>query len=114
MSELAQAVSVAEPGNKPFRGELAGWRAAVVLVLVGWLYASILGRLVQQWWTDPNFSHGFFVPAFAGFVVWQDRSRLAGIRPAPSTWGLPVMLLALCTLILGVFGAELFLSRVSL
>ena len=71
MSERAQAVSVQEPSTAmPSWRQLAGWRTTVLLVLVGWLYAPILGRLVQQWWTDPNFSHGFFVPAFVGFVVW--------------------------------------------
>jgi len=93
---------------------LAGWRTAVLLGLIGWLYAPILARLLQQWWNDPNFSHGFFVPVFAGFVAWQERARLASTCRSPSSWGLPIILLSLSTLILGVFGAELFLSRVSL
>ena len=87
---------------------------AILLALTGWLYAPILGRLVSQWWSDPNFSHGFFVPVFAGYVLWQDRAGLRAINPAPSLWGLPVILFSLITLILGVFGAELFLSRTSL
>ncbi len=86
----------------------------VLLGLLGWLYASILGRLVGQWWNDPNFSHGFFVPAFALFVLWQDRSRLASLPRAPSLWGLLILVTALCVLVVGVLGAELFLSRVSL
>ena len=96
------------------RSKVAGWQAAILLILTGWLYASIAGRLVQQWWTDPNFSHGFFVPAFSCFVLWQSRSQLAAIRPAPSSWGLPLILVSLFILILGIFGAELFLSRISL
>ena len=90
------------------------WKAVVLLGLIGWLYASILGRLVGQWWSDPNFSHGFFVPAFALFVLWQDRSRLASLPRAPSLWGLLILVMALCVLVVGVLGAELFLSRVSL
>jgi len=90
------------------------WKAVVLLGLLGWLYASILGRLVGQWWNDPNFSHGFFVPAFALFVLWQDRSRLASLPRAPSLWGLLILVTALCVLVVGVLGAELFLSRVSL
>ncbi len=82
--------------------------------LVAWLYAPVLAKLAQQWWTDPNFSHGFFVPAFSLYVVWQDRERLRAVSPDPSSWGLPLILFSLCTLILGVLGAELFLSRVSL
>jgi exosortase len=83
-------------------------------VLIGWLYSSILYHLVGQWWQDPNFSHGFFVPFFSAFVFWQNRSRLASLPAVPSSWGLPIVLGALCVLILGVLGAELFLSRVSL
>jgi len=90
------------------------WKAVVLVGLIGWLYASILGRLVGQWWNDPNFSHGFFVPAFALFVLWQDRSRLASLPRAPSLWGLLILVMALCVLVVGVLGAELFLSRVSL
>jgi exosortase len=113
MAPMAQAVSIPQTERKP-RWKAYRWQTATLLGLMGFLYAPILVRLVHQWWTDPNFSHGFFVPAFAAFVVWQEWSRLAAIRRVPSTWGLAVILLSLCTLILGVFGAELFLSRVSL
>src|SRR5205814_4982619 len=91
------------------------WPRIIVLIgLMGWLYFSIILHLVGQWWQDPNFSHGFFVPAFALFVLWQDRPRLAGFVPAPSIWGLGIIVFALCVLVIGVLGAELFLSRVSL
>ena len=90
------------------------WQPALLVLLIGVLYSSILYRLVLQWWKDPNFSHGFFVPAFAGFILWQNRARLTQMEVAPSAWGLLLILFALCVLVLGVFGAELFLSRVSL
>jgi len=115
MADLAQAVSFSEQAAPtPAGRKLVLWQTGILLGLVGWLYASILVRLAQQWWSDPNFSHGLFVPAFSFFVVWQDRSRLATIRRAPSIWGFPIILLSISVLILGVFGAELFLSRVSL
>ena len=114
MSNLAQAVMPKRSTGSLFAEKWANWRTLVVLVLVAWLYAPILARLTQQWWSDPNFSHGFFVPAFSAFVLWQDRFRLAAVARKPSIWGLPVILLALCVLVLGVFGAELFLSRLSL
>ena len=90
------------------------WKTVVLLALVGWLYVPILVPLVKQWWSDPNFSHGFFVPLFVGFLLWQDRDRLAAVPQAPSSWGLPFIIVGLLTLLLGVFGAELFFSRVSL
>ena len=114
MNNLAQAVSISEPRRESVWKKLAGWRTAILLILIAWLYAPIAGRLVHQWWTDPNFSHGFFVPAFSAYVVWQDRVRLAALRRTPSMWGLPIILLSVFLLLLGVFGAELFLSRISL
>jgi exosortase len=114
MAELAHAVSLSTDEFMPWWKKPVVWRIAALLALTGWLYASILGRLVGQWWSDPNFSHGFFVPVFAAYVLWQDRARLSAIKPAPSIWGLPLILMSLLTLILGVFGAELFLSRTSL
>lgn len=115
MSDLAQAVSVSEPMRVSHpKTRLISWYTAAVLILVAWLYAPIIARLVRQWWSDPDFSHGFFVPFFSAFVLWHTRARLAAIRPQPSAWGLPVILISLATLVVGVFGAELFLSRVSL
>ena len=90
------------------------WQAAFVVLLVGWLYSSILFHLAKQWFNDPNFSHGLFVPAFSLFVLWQDRARLAREPRKPSSWGLPVVAFALSVLVVGVLGAELFLSRISL
>jgi exosortase len=90
------------------------WQAAVLVLLLGWLYSSILFHLVKQWAGDPNFSHGFFVPLFSLWVLWQNRSELAKLPSVPSAWGLLILFLGLNVLILGVLGAELFLSRISL
>jgi exosortase len=93
------------------------WQAVALLLLVAWLYASILAHLVLQWvgpHSDPDFAHGIFVPLFALFVLWQDRKRLGAISPAPSWAGLPLIILSLLVLVLGDLGAELFFSRVSL
>jgi len=115
MSNVAEAVTVAGPERARLLGGGAGpWYTAGVLALVGWLYGPILYHLVRQWWMDPNFSHGFFVPLFSAWILWQIRGRLKPIPPEPSAWGLPLIVGALLVLLLGVFGAELFLSRVSL
>jgi exosortase len=90
------------------------WRAAALVLLTGWLYFYILLHLATQWSKDPNFSHGFFVPLFSLFLFWQDRERLSKLPSVPSLWGLAILICALIVLVLGVLGAELFLSRVSL
>ncbi len=93
---------------------LPRWQGAALLLLLAWLYASILTRLFAQWLNDPNFSHGIFVPAFALFVLWQDRKRLQQVAAAPSWSGLALIVIGLLMLVLGVLGAELFFSRTSL
>ena len=110
----AQLATLPDRFSGPAAKRYPWWQVAVLVVLIGWLYSSILYHLVGQWWQDPNFSHGFFVPLFSAFVLWQDRSRLAAVPVTPSSWGLLIVVVALCVLILGVMGAELFLSRVSL
>ncbi len=90
------------------------WQIAVVTALLLWLYLPVLTRLVAQWWSDPNFSHGFFVPLFSAFVIWHERSRFAGLKPHPSWSGLFLLVSGLCVLVVGQLGAELFLSRLSL
>jgi exosortase D (VPLPA-CTERM-specific) len=96
---------------------LPRWQVVTLLLLTVWLYASILTRLFLQWvgpTSDPNFQHGIFVPLFALFVLWQDRKKLGAVASSPSWAGLPLVVLGLLTLVLGVLGAENFLSRVSL
>lgn len=85
----------------------------LALCIVG-LYARILVQLVESWIENPNYSHGFFVPIFSAWVIWRERRRFAEAPVQPSNSGLLVILGALSLLILGVFGAELFLSRTSL
>ena len=89
------------------------WRVGLIALLLGLLYAKTLWKVVLDWWTDPNFSHGFVVPLFAGFLIWTRRKQLASIELRPAWHGLWIVLLGLCMLILGVLGAELFVSRCS-
>lgn len=111
----AAATSAAKPAS-PFESGSRIWlvQLGVLTGLAGILYYPTLFRLVNQWWEDPNFSHGFFVPAFSAFVAWQRREELAKIVPRPSWWGIAISGLALMILVLGTLGAELFLARFSI
>ncbi len=84
-----------------------------MLLLIVWIYVSILPGLFLQWIDDPNFQHGIFVPLFALFVLWHDRRKLAAIPSSPSWVGLPLVALSMLVLVLGVLGADIFLPRVS-
>ena len=97
-------------------GRRVGWSVWLgslsVLLLI--LYGPILKDLVINWWRNPDYSHGFLVPVFAGYVLWRERHRLARITLKPSNFGLVVMLGAIGLLLIGSLGAELFTSRFSL
>lgn len=100
--------------SRAITAALPWWQIAVLLSLSLWLYGRTLAHLVGQWWHDPNFSHGFFVPLFSAFVVWQERDRLQRIAIKPAWSGGVILACGLCVLIVGQLGAELFLARVSL
>jgi exosortase len=87
--------------------------ASALVLAVAWLYFPIAVRLGIQWFADPNFTHGIFVPAFSAFVIWEKRKHLRALPVQPSWAGLAVLVLGLGILAVGVMGAELFLSRVS-
>lgn len=95
------------------RDPLSPWRIGLLGLILVLLYYRIFGQLVFDWWRNPNYSHGFLVPLFSLFVVWQQRKALAEIAIKPSWYGLPIIIAALCVLTVGVLGAELFLSRSS-
>lgn len=95
------------------RNPFVWWKTGILLLAVGVLFGPTLARLVSDWWNDPNFSHGFFVPLFSAFVVWQDRKRLQTLPVSPSWFGLVALALSLGTFTVGTLGAELFLSRAS-
>jgi exosortase len=86
----------------------------ILATLVVLLYYRILLNLVAQWWQDANYSYGFLVPVFAGWVIWNRRICLASTPENPSNWGLVVIAAALGEVVLGIVGAENFLSRTSL
>ncbi len=88
-------------------------QAGILLVLAGWLYAPLGLRLASQWWHDPNYTHGFFVPVFSVFLLWERRAKLAALRVQPSWTGLIILVFALLALVLGTANSGLFLYRLS-
>jgi exosortase len=100
--------------RRAFSPGLAYWQTGILVLLAVWLYSPLLLRLAQQWWQDPNYTHGFFVPLFSLFLIWESRGKLAALQVKPSWWGLVMLVLALMALVLGTIGSGFFLSRVSL
>ena len=91
------------------------WAAiAWIAVPLAICYAQVLQRLVAQWWNDPDMGHGFFVPAVAGYIVWQRRAELLAVEARPTWWGLLLVVWGGLQLLIGTLGVELFTARTAL
>jgi exosortase len=90
------------------------WAAALIVLLLIAVYHQVLWKLVVDWWEIPDASHGFLVPPFAAYVVWSRRTTLCRTELRPIGSGVAIVAAGLVILVLGVFGAELFLSRISI
>ncbi|MEO7029618.1 MAG: exosortase/archaeosortase family protein [Acidobacteriaceae bacterium] len=86
---------------------------AVLAVLLAALYYRIAIKLVSDWYNIPDYSHGLLIPFFVLYLVWDKRRTLRAIPLKPSWAGVGVVVFALLVLLVGVFGADLFLSRIS-
>jgi exosortase len=93
-------------------------RNAAAIVVLGtalfWAYGVVIAGLVTQWSHDENYSHGFLVLPFAVFIAWQRRRLLQHAPLQPTLTGAAVVAASALLYIAGRFGAELFLTRVSL
>jgi exosortase len=89
---------------------LLAWVGLLLLVC----YAPVMRSLIRNWYLDDDMGHGYFVPVIAGFIVWQRRDELLALKPRPSWWGLPLLLLGGALLIGATLGVELFTSRIAL
>jgi exosortase len=81
-----------KPKSKLMMPVLAGWALLAITAVVSFWGAST--HLVAQWWNDPDYLHGFLVPVFAGYLLWQRRDMLTGLSPRGSWWGLALIALA--------------------
>jgi len=85
------------------------WFSALLIAA----YFPVLTRLVGQWSSDENVSHGFFVPLVALYIAWQRRDSILAMELKPAWWGLAIMAWGALQGYVGVLGAELFLQRTS-
>lgn len=60
-----------------------------------WAYWPTLAAMAHKWTKEPEYSHGWLVPAFAVVLLWFRRTQLANVTYQPNWWGVPLVLLAL-------------------
>jgi exosortase len=86
----------------------------VILAGLALVFWRVFGRLVDAWINDGNYSHGFLIIPIALYFVWERRARLAAAPIRPSWFGLVLLAGGILVLLAGLWGSELFLSRVAL
>jgi exosortase len=101
-------------GSKVAQAVRTHHRLILLLTLLMVLYWHVITGLVRQWSVDPDFSYGFVIPFFSGYLIWRLRPVLDTIRPHPAGAGLLTVLIAILMLIAGNLAAELFFTRISL
>jgi exosortase len=89
------------------------WPILLPIALLLVVYFPALSELVQDWWGDDNYSHGFLVPVVSGYLLWQKRELLAGLSRRTDFWGLAVIIAGLSLFVVANAAAEYFTLRVS-
>jgi exosortase len=105
------------------RVRLEGIRSAatailfVVLVAVlSWLYAPTAAGLGNEWLSSPDSSYGGILAVIAFLTAWKRRSGIVAAAKTPGHFGAGAAALccALGVYLVGLFAADVFVTRVSL
>ena len=85
-------------------------QAVVVFTAVALLicYAPTLRGMFQQWSSDEDMSHGFWVPVIILWIVWRERAKLRALKAGPSWWGFALLASAAALQWAGLLGVGLF------
>ncbi len=83
---------------------------------LAWLYARTLAGLVVEWTSSPDASYGLVMAIAAIAVGWQRRAAFLAARDAgaSATPGLAILIGGLLLYLVGLLGADVFLTRLSL
>jgi len=88
--------------------------AILAIVVLALCYASIIGGMVHQWWTDEDMGYAFVVPLVIAWIVWRERARWPKLPIQSSLWGFAVLALAASLQVASVAGAGLFAGALAL
>lgn len=102
-----QPAPVAPPHRVPWTA--IAWFGA--LIIVG--SYPILRHLVENWISDEDAAHGFFVPLVAAWIAWERREQILSIELKPAWWGIGIIAWGIAQSYIGWIGAEQFLQRSS-
>lgn len=89
-------------------------QVALLAIVFFILYSHTIIKLVGDWSSDPNFSHGFLIPIIAAYMIWNKKGELSEIGTSKNNWGLIFIFFGMISHILGNIGSELFIMRSSM
>jgi exosortase len=81
----SKVMALVPPKQRPVAVVLAVFAVALL-----WGYWPTLGELARRWSNDPQYSHGYLVPAFALVLLWLRRQQLLTVTFGFRWWGLPL------------------------
>src|SRR5205085_2659363 len=79
-----------------------------------WAYWPALTEAAEKWARDPQYSHGYLVPAFAALLLWLRRGKLSATALRPSWWGLAFLGAAAGLRLAGTFFHFVWFDPISL
>jgi exosortase D (VPLPA-CTERM-specific) len=93
----------------PFGRHATGWLVIglIILATTSYLFGDGLMFVARQW-SEPEYSHGWLIPAVTLFVLWSRREALLAARQAGSWLGLLTVAVAL---MLFIFSEMAFVQR---
>src|SRR3954466_491426 len=74
-------------------------------------FHGALAELVRRWIAQDEYSHGFFIPAIALWLLWIRRDALVASVARPSWVGLSLILVAMLMHVAGELSAFFLLSQ---
>lgn len=78
------------------------------------LYYPVIWKLILDWEVDPNYSHGYFIPFIAAYMIWTRKERLKQLPLKGTKWGIGLVILGLLQYFVSWVGSEYFLQGTSL
>jgi exosortase len=112
-SDATQSPPAGDPAVGLRRWDISWGPTLLLAALLVLLYYKIAIKLVTDWYELPDFSHGFLIPFFAAYLLWDNRVKIQSTPIRPAWAGISLVVLGLFELLVGVFGADLFFQRTS-
>jgi exosortase len=93
MGSQAQGSAIS-PGRKTSWLELGPHTYVKMLIIGGlfyYLFRNEIGNIVARWLNDPNWSHGFLIPAISLYFIWEKGEDILNVQTKPSYLGLVLL-----------------------